>query len=79
LQAERRNLFVLRQDPHLERTSENGAAPLAQLYVDLWQIGGSPADRFLLELKKKLRAKPVEALKVLVRKENSSFSPSSRL
>jgi hypothetical protein len=68
--AERRNLFVLRQDPHLERTSKNGAAPLAQLYVDLWQLGGSPADRFLLELKKKLKAKPVEALKVLVRKEN---------
>jgi hypothetical protein len=69
-QAGRRNLFVLRQDPHLERTSKDGSAPLAQLYVDLWQLGGSPADRFLLELKKKLRAKPVEALKALVGKEN---------
>jgi DNA-binding transcriptional regulator YhcF (GntR family) len=68
--AERRNLFVLRQDPHLERTSKNDAAPIAQLYVDFWQLGGSPADRFLLELKKKLKAKPVEALKALVRKEN---------
>ena len=69
-QADRRNLFVLRQDPYLERTSKNGAAPIAQLYVDLWQLGGSPANRFLLELKKKLKAKPAEALKALVRKEN---------
>jgi hypothetical protein len=67
---ERCNLFVLRPDPHLQRTSRDGAAPLAQLYVDLWQLGGSPADRFILELKKKFEAKPIEALKALVRKEN---------
>lgn len=67
--AERRNLFVLRPDPHLERTSKDGAAPLAQLYVDLWQLGGSPADRFILELEKKFKAKPIEALKALVRRE----------
>ncbi len=68
--AERRNLFVLRQDPHLERTSKNGAATLAQLYVDLWQLGGSPADRFILELEKRLEAKPIEALKALARRES---------
>lgn len=69
--AEKRNLFVLRQDPHLERTSKNKAATLAQLYVDLWQLGGSPADRFILELDTKLAAKPVEALKELARKSGS--------
>lgn len=69
--AGRRNLFVLRGDPHLGRTSKNGAAALAQLYVDLWQLGGSLANRFLLELETKLEAKPVEALKALVRKGNS--------
>jgi len=74
--VERRNIFVLRQDPHLGRTSKNGAAPLAQLYVDLWQLGGSPADRFILELEKRFKAKPVEALKALVRKETLNFSPS---
>lgn len=68
--AERRNLFVLRPDPHLERTSKDGAATLAQLYVDLWQLGGSPADRFILELEKRLESKPVEALKALARKGN---------
>ena len=68
--VERRNIFVLRPDPHLQRTSRNGAAPLAQLYVDLWQLGGSPADRFILELEKKFEAKPIEALKALVGKED---------
>ena len=67
--VERRNVFVLRPDPHLQRTSERGAATLAQLYVDLWQLGGSPADRFILELEKHLEARPVEVLKALVRKE----------
>ena len=61
----------LRPDPHLARTSKDGAAPLAQIYVDLWQLGGSPANRFLLELETKLEAKPVEALKALVRKGSS--------
>ena len=69
--AERKNVFVLRSDPHLARTSKDGAAPLAQIYVDLWQLGGSPADRFILELETKLEAKPVEALKALARKESS--------
>jgi hypothetical protein len=69
--AERRNVFVLRPDPHLGRTSKDGAATLAQIYVDLWQLGGSPADRFILELEKRLEAKPIEALKVLARKGSS--------
>lgn len=65
--VERRNLFVLRTDPHLGRVGKDRAVPLAQLYVDLWQIGGAKADRFILELEKRLEAKSVEALKALAR------------
>ncbi len=66
--AERKNVFVLRPDPHLAQTNKDGAAPIAQIYVDLWQLGGDPADRFLLELETKLKAKPIEALKALAQK-----------
>jgi len=66
-EVERKNLFVLRSDPHLERVGKDGVAPLAQIYVDLWQIGGSAADRHLLELEKRMEPKPVEALKVLAK------------
>ena len=66
--VERKNLFVLRPDPHLEKVSDGDAVPLAQLYVDLWQLGGSLADRFILEIEKRLEAKSVEALKALARK-----------
>jgi len=69
--AERRNVFALRLDPHLGRTSKDGVATLAQIYVDMWQLGGSPADRFILELEKRLEAKPMDALTVLARKGSS--------
>jgi DNA-binding transcriptional regulator YhcF (GntR family) len=64
--ALRTNIYVLPPDPHLSRLSSNGAPPLAQLYVDLWQIGGSAADRYLLQLERRLEAKPVEAFKRLL-------------
>ena len=67
--ALKQNLFVLRADPHLKRVSEKGSAPLAQIYADLWQIGGSTADRFLLELERRFELKSAEALKVLARRE----------
>ena len=70
-EVERRNLFVLRQDPHLGRVGKDGAATLAQLYIDLWQIGGATADRFILELEKRLEPRSVEALKMLARKGSS--------
>jgi len=63
------NIYVLRPDPHLIQLSPQGAPPLAQLYVDLWQIGGSTADRFLLQLEQRLEAKPVEAFKRLIKRE----------
>lgn len=69
--VERRNLYVLRQDPHLERVGKDRTATLAQLYIDLWQIGGATADRFILELEKRLEPRSIEALKMLARKGSS--------
>ena len=65
----RTNLYVLRFDPHLLKLSPNGVPPIAQIYVDLWQIGGSAADRYLLQLEQRLEAKPVEAFKRLLKRE----------
>ncbi len=61
------NLFVLQGDPHLYKRSRGGVPSLAQLYVDLWQIGGDPANRHLMKLEKKMELRPVEALKELAR------------
>jgi hypothetical protein len=44
---------VLAPDDHLRRLSEGGVAPLAQIYVDLWQLGAL-ANRFVEELDRKL-------------------------
>ena len=67
--ALKQNLFVLSPDPHLDRLGEKGSVTLAQLYVDLWQIGGVTADRFLLELERRIELKSTEALKTLARRE----------
>jgi hypothetical protein len=61
---ERRNLFVLEPDEHLRSLSENGVAPLVQIYVDLWQLG-SPASRFVEELDRKFEAAATRALAAL--------------
>jgi len=66
IEAERMHIFVLRPDPNLARVSEGGAAPLVQIYVDLWQTGGAIADRFIIELEKKFEALTAEALKTLL-------------
>ena len=42
-----------------------------RLYIDLWQIGGATADRFILELEKRLEPRSIEALKMLARKGSS--------
>lgn len=63
----RKNIFVLRSDPHLERRSEEGIAPLAQLYVDLWQLG-APANKFSEELDRKLEFAQVGAFKAMVKR-----------
>ena len=54
MRAQEPNLFVLKSDEHLERLSEGGVVPLAQLYVDLWQLGRE-ADSFVTELDRKLQ------------------------
>lgn len=59
-------LFVLRLDPHLEKLSENFVPPMAQIYVDLWQLGGPAAERCLVELERKLEERSAEAFKRLV-------------
>jgi len=66
-EAERRNIFVLAPDPHIKKVSEEGAAPLAQIYVDLWQVGGAVANKFIVELDKKLELAGTEALKAIIR------------
>jgi hypothetical protein len=68
--AIRHNIFVLQQDQHLTKTSKGGVPPIAQMYVDLWQIGGGPANRHLLELDQSLEAKPVDAFKRLIKAGN---------
>lgn len=67
-EIEGKNIFVLKSDPHLKNVSKNNAAPLAQIYVDLWQIGKTTSERFILELEKKLEPKPSDVLKALTRK-----------
>lgn len=62
------NLVVLEPDSHIEQVSEDGAAPLAQIYVDLWQIGTSGADRYRRKLEKELEPRPLEILKDLAGK-----------
>lgn len=57
----RRNLIVLQPDVHLKRLSSNGAAPVVQLYVDLWQLG-KPASRFVEELENKILSPHTRAL-----------------
>lgn len=65
-QREKRNLFVLTPDEHLKRLSEEGIAPLPQLYVDLWQLGAL-ASRFVEELDRRLAPAAVRALEEVAR------------
>lgn len=63
----KKNLFVLSSDPHLERMSEGGTAPLAQIYVDLWQLGRT-ANRFVDELDRKLELGQIGALEAMIQR-----------
>lgn len=45
------NVFVLRaDDPHLLITSERGIAPVPQIYVDIYAIGGPAAAPYLRDI-----------------------------
>ena len=50
--AGKENLFVLKADAHLKRFK---TIPLAQLYVDLWNLGTWYAQEFLNALEKKIK------------------------
>jgi len=62
------NLIVLERDHHIGNVSRDGAAPLAQIYVDLWQIGSQEAEKLLVDLDNALRLRREEALKEIVEK-----------
>jgi hypothetical protein len=47
------NLIVLKQDQHLETL---GKAPIAQIFVDMWNIGTWYADEFVKDLDKRIES-----------------------
>jgi DNA-binding transcriptional regulator YhcF (GntR family) len=49
------NIFTLRSDPHIEKRSTAGIAPLSLLYVDLWNMDTWYANEFIKALETKLR------------------------
>lgn len=61
-----KNLVVLKQDPDMKRVSSGSVVPLAQLYVDLWQLGTPLAERLILELDQKLKFRPVKTFRTIV-------------
>jgi len=63
----KKNLFVLSSDPHLERLSEGGTAPLAQIYADLWQLGGA-SNRFVDDLNSKLELGQIGAFEAMIKR-----------
>lgn len=47
------NTFALQvDDPHLLQTAENGIAPVPQIYVDIYSIGGPEAAPYLSDIAK---------------------------
>ncbi len=49
------NLVVLNQDKEMGRLVDNNIAPLAQIYVDLWNLGTWYAKEFLNALEQKVK------------------------
>jgi hypothetical protein len=62
---------VLKPDEHLTKLSKDGVAPIGQIYVDLWQLGG-PAKIFVDELSSHMRLAEVEAIKGVIRRARES-------
>jgi len=48
------NLIVLRKDKEMNRLTKNNIAPLAQIYVDLWNLGTWYAKEFLKALEQRI-------------------------
>lgn len=62
-----KNLIVLKPDDHLSKLAEGGVAPLAQIYVDLWQLG-EPAKKFVDELGARMRSAEMGTLQGVIRR-----------
>lgn len=76
--ADTPNLFVLRFDDHLKRLSSNGVVPIAQLYVDLWQLG-RPASKFVKELEWELGQRFTKGLEKIYGERANYLRPRRRL
>lgn len=72
------NLFVLRFDDHLKQLSNDGVVPIAQLYVDLWQLG-RPASRFVKELGWELEQRFTKGLEKIRRDEGKPAKTEERI
>ncbi|MEM2251305.1 MAG: hypothetical protein QXU01_04165 [Candidatus Hadarchaeales archaeon] len=70
-ESRRPNLVVLEKDSHIESVSQNQSAPIAQIYVDLWQIGTQEAEKLLVVFDEKIRSRKEIALKGIVEKMRS--------
>jgi hypothetical protein len=77
-QRKKNNLFVLMPDDHLKRLSEGGVAPLAQIYVDLWQLGAL-ASRFVEELDRKLASAALRGLEEVTKTLGGRSDNTARL
>jgi len=49
------NIFVLENDPYIDKRSNHGIAPSPLIYVDLWNLNTWYANEFIQDFEKKLR------------------------
>jgi DNA-binding FadR family transcriptional regulator len=72
-EGEAANFYVLRPDPHLSKLSEDGVAPLGQIYVDLYNLGvaGKP---LIHELDRKLESVKMDAFRTVLREVRRRFA-----
>jgi hypothetical protein len=59
--GKRPNLFIIKEDEHLRKRSRGRSVTLAQMYVDLWQLGTPAADEILAAMEKKLDVAQIRA------------------
>lgn len=58
-------VIVLKPDDHLLKISQDGVAPLGQIYVDLWQLG-NPAKPYISFLEKKMKSQEMATLRGII-------------
>ena len=54
-QSSANNLYILKRDTYIEKRSKKGIAPIALIYVDLWNLNTWYANEFIKDFDKKLR------------------------